>query len=159
MFYYGFKDKITEAVRSILVNSHISYNSILSGSTGGTWFVGDIICCHHLSYRYYMLTFFRYYKRITDAKYKHMSCWHPTFMSFPTDFLIDLSNTDLYFFSHNAIYGRRMLFYINITAKKRSFSIIIQVIQVLHSPSNLCNVNISVGDIFNYIALTPTLFS
>ena len=110
-----------EAVRSILVNSHISYNSILSGSTGGTWFVGDIICCHHLSYRYYMLTFFRYYKRITDAKYKHMSCWHPTFISFLTDFLIDLSNTDLYFFSHNAIYGRRMLFYINVTAKKKEF--------------------------------------
>ena len=31
--------KITEAARSILVNSHISYNSILSGSTRGTWFV------------------------------------------------------------------------------------------------------------------------
>ena len=50
-------------------------------------------------------------------------------MSFPTDFLIDLSNTDLYFFSHNAIYGRRMLFYINVTAKKGEFSISIQVIE------------------------------
>ena len=80
-----------EAVRSILVNSHISYNSILSGSTGGTWFVGNIICYHHLSYRYYMLTFGICYPLVISKNYKHMSCWHPIFIFFLTDLYFSLT--------------------------------------------------------------------
>ena len=52
--------------------------------------------------------------------------------------------------------GVECCYILKLLRKKGSFSISIQVIQVLHSPSNLCNVNISVGDIFT-IQLTACL--